>query len=93
MARRERERVEDGAPQRAEELLVGGVRQAVGIQHAEERVPEGRLVQAPLEPGLLVVGQPAEPVDVVKVQEPPSRASVSVYRGIEVEVYEVPRTR
>ncbi len=39
------------------------------------------------------VAAPAEPVDVVKVQEPPSRASVSVYRGIEVEVYEVPRTR
>ena len=38
------------------------------------------------------VAAPAEPVDVVKVQEP-SRASVGVYRGIEVEVYEVPRTR
>jgi pilus assembly protein CpaB len=34
----------------------------------------------------------AEPVQVVKV-EPPARASIGVYRGIEREVYDVPRTR
>jgi hypothetical protein len=30
---------------------------------------------------------------VVQVKEPPARASVNVYRGIELEVYDVPRTR
>ncbi len=34
-----------------------------------------------------------EPVAVVVADEPPARASIGVYRGIEREVYEVPRTR
>jgi len=37
--------------------------------------------------------EPVEPVQVVQVEEPPARASVGVYRGIEREVYDVPRSR
>jgi pilus assembly protein CpaB len=39
------------------------------------------------------VEAPAEPVQVVQVEEPPARASIGVYRGIEREVYDVPRSR
>lgn len=55
----------------------------------------GRITTADLVSAMRVqpVAAPAQPADVVKVQEPPTRASVSVYRGIELEVYEVPRTR
>jgi pilus assembly protein CpaB len=33
------------------------------------------------------------PVEVVQVKKPPASARVGVYRGIELEVYDVPRTR
>ena len=41
---------------------------------------------------MAVAAEPAESVKVVKVEES-SNASIGVYRGIEREVYEVPRSR
>ncbi len=49
-----------GATDGVGDLLVVAHRQPPVLQHPQERVPEARLVQASLQPGPLVVGEPAE---------------------------------
>ena len=55
--------VGDGA-QRGGDLLVGPDGQPRGGERDQEGVPQGRLLQPPGQPRLLVGGEPAEPLDV-----------------------------